>query len=229
MTPIKNLSRFSGLAPWLMVLVLAGCGSMKPLPSDTFYRLNIVPAAGGEPWTEKPIRVAKFRASGVHRERAIAYSTESDIAIKQYRYQLWIDSPERLLQNELFAYLRADRVAPAITESPTTGGYEIRGTVRRFERIVEAGRVSVVVALAFEIVAPGSGETTVLAREYEESLAVESEEMTATATAMSRSVSSIFQRFVADARAALHGAELSDLDRFERDAPGAVLVSARGR
>ena len=150
------------------------------------------------------VRVAKFRASGVHRERAIAYSESDQVVVKQHRYHLWIDSPERILQNELVSYLRAAGVAPTISASDLgNDGFEIQGQIRQMDHIIAADGASIVVALAFELVQQESEKLLVLGAEYRETRPTSSNDMAAVAVAMSDAVGVIFERFVADAGDAL--------------------------
>lgn len=203
-------SRGALAAPIILLLLtgLSGCGSMEPLPSDTFYRLRISPGvkanSNEQQWTEKAIRVAKFRASGVHRERAIVFAESDQIVVKQHRYHLWLDSPERLLQDELVSYLRAARVAPAISAHELDDvGLEIKGQIRQMDHVITADGTSVVVALAFDLVRREPEKSLVLGAEYRESRTISGNEMGSVASAISDAVGVIFERFVTDAGDAL--------------------------
>jgi len=198
-------------------LLLCGCGSMKPLPSDTFYRLNVHPVSPdtAAPWSAETVRVAKFAASGVHRERAIAYSHTDEVVVKQHRYHLWIDSPERMLQNELVSYLRSASVAPLVTGSKIDGNrLEVRGRIDRMDMVVEPDTPGITVELHIEVVERGGGERLVLGREYRESRALDNDDMGAIASAMSDAVAAIFAQFTADAGEALRG-DTNVSNRFE--------------
>lgn len=191
-----------------MAVVLGGCGSMAPLPSDTFYRIQIdsPPRAGAitRPLTDQRIRVAKFHASGVHRERPIAFTEQGGIVVKQHRYHLWIDSPERMLQDELISYLRAIRASPKITAADLSGeGIEIRTWIRQMDRAVNGEASSAVVVLAFEVMSVGARDTLIFDREYQESRAVSGNDLNAVATAISAACAAVFERFVADLGGAL--------------------------
>lgn len=189
------------------VLALGACGGMKPLPSDTFYRLNIPSAAPvAQAWSGKPVRVAKLTASGIHRERPIAYSGADSVVVGQHRYDLWIDSPERMLQNELVRYLRDAQVAPIVTGSSVSAtAIEIRGRIDRMDNIVESAEPGVIVELHFELVIRGQRDAVVFARAYRESRTPAGSTMAAVAGAMSEAVGAIFARFTADAGGALQG------------------------
>ncbi|MGR9089480.1 MAG: ABC-type transport auxiliary lipoprotein family protein [Gammaproteobacteria bacterium] len=189
------------------VLVLSACGSMKPLPSDAFYRLNVPGAApAAKAWTEVPVRVAKFSASGVHRDRPIAYSGADSVVVGQHRYDLWIDSPERMLQNELVRYLRDAHVAPIVTGSSVSGAaVEVRGRIDRLDHVVESDAPGVVVELHLELALRGKRDAVVFARAYRESRTLAGGGMAAVAGAMSEAVGAIFAQFAADAGGALQG------------------------
>lgn len=190
-----------------VVLVLSACGSMKPLPSDTFYRLNVPGAApASAAWSDLPVRVAKFDASGVHRERQIAYAGEGDVVVGQHRYHLWIDSPERMLQNELVRYLRDARVAPLVTGSTVSGpAVEVRGRIDRMDNIPTPDAPGVAVELHLELTLRGDRSVIVFSRAYHESRNLTDSGMAAVAGAMSEAVGAIFAQFTADAGGALQG------------------------
>lgn len=205
-----NRSRGALAAPIILLLLagLSGCGSMEPLPSDTFYRLRISPIvnanSNGQRWTENTIRVAKFRASGVHRERAIVFSESDQVVIKQHRYHLWFDSPERILQDELVSYLRAAGVSPAISAHELRdNGLEIKGQIRQMDHVIGTEGTSIVVALALDLVRREPEKSLVLGAEYRESRTISGNEMGSVAAAISDAVGVIFERFVTDAGDAL--------------------------
>lgn len=190
------------------VATITACGSIAPLPSDTYYRLNISASQQNREksatWTEKLVRVAKFQASGVHRERAIAFTDTDQLVVKQHDYHMWTDTPERLLQTELVSYLRAAGVAPTITTTDIgSNGYLIQGRINRMDHILDGRAESVEVALAFELIESGAQRQVVMGRDYRESRAISAREMGATASAMSGAIVVIFERFVSDAHAAI--------------------------
>lgn len=191
----------------ISVVLLAACGTMKPLPGDSFYRLNIPLASPvAQAWSTTPLRVAKFAASGVHRERPIAFSAADNVVVGQHRYDLWIDSPERMLQNELVRYLRDARVAPVVTGSSLSGtAIEVRGRIDRLDNIVESGAPAVIVELHLEVVVRGQRDAVIFARAYRESRTPAGTGMAAVASAMSEAVGAIFAQFTADAGGALQG------------------------
>ncbi len=209
MQQTRSCARIAAVIIVALILVsVGGCGSMKPLPSDTFYRLKIGPPTPTNSittsWTDDMVRVAKFRGSGVHRERAIAYTETDQVVVKQHRYHLWIDSPERMLQTELVSYLRAANVAPAISSSDmSSAGFEIQAQIRRMDHVLAADGAGVVVAFALELVERNAGKSFVFGKEYRESRSVSGNDMSAVAVAMSDAVGVIFERFTADAGAAL--------------------------
>jgi ABC-type uncharacterized transport system auxiliary subunit len=192
----------------LGIVILPACGALKPLPSDRFYQLDVNHLGANTstaPWTAEPVRVGKFQANGVHRERAIVRSESGQFAVQQQRYDLWVDSPERMLQIELVSYLRAANVAPVVTTSNVhRSGYEISGRILRFDQVVDGDRTSIAVVLSLELAALKSPSMVVLAREYEEISSTGNGDIEASVAAISAAIETIFRRFVADAGTALH-------------------------
>lgn len=206
MRPDRGLRIVMAVLIAVAALALGACGTMKPLPSDKFYRLNVPPAAAAQAWSGAPVRVAKFVASGVHRERPIAYAGADGVVVGQHRYDLWIDSPERMLQNELVRYLRDARVAPVVTGSSLAGkAIEVRGRIDRMDNLVESGDPGVIVELHLELVVRGRRDEVVFARAYSETRTPAGSSIAAVAGAMSEAVGAIFARFTADAGGALQG------------------------
>ncbi|MFT4560410.1 MAG: ABC-type uncharacterized transport system auxiliary subunit [Gammaproteobacteria bacterium] len=187
----------------LIIALLPACGALKPLPSDRHYQLGVnhlSASVDSSRWTEEPIRVAKFQANGVHRERSIVRSESGKFAVQQLRYDLWVDSPERMLQTELVSYLRAANVAPVVSTSNVhRSGYEIAGRILRFEQVVDGDGTSIAVVLGLELAALKSPPTLVLAREYEEIAAAGNGDIEASVASISAAIETIFRRFVADA------------------------------
>jgi len=117
--------------------LLVSCSSYAPLPTDHYYRLaeiktgNVVPKH-----ITGSILVQQFIADGLHHERPLLYTSDtSSLELKQYHYHLWLDSPTRMLQEQLADYLRIHQAADTIFT-----GYEgpaemiIRGQIKQFER-----------------------------------------------------------------------------------------------
>ena len=73
-----------------VVMIQCGCGTMKPIPGDTFYRLkhHDAPAseAGSTPWTQTPLIIERFRASGIYKDRAIVLLQADGVSLTQSHY-----------------------------------------------------------------------------------------------------------------------------------------------
>ena len=224
MTNENKLSGAAGRAALaLFVIAVCGCGAMEPLPSDTYYRLDILsdPSAdlsAGMRWTDKPVQIKKFKGNGVLRERQIAYSDADEYVVRQHQYEMWIDSPEYLLQSELVSYLRARAVSPMIGVSkPGPHRLEIQGRILQLDEIRDGDSVRVAVRLAFEVEVPGNGGGLLLGREYAETRNVGERQMSATAAAMSSAVRMIFDRFNNDVLTVLSEPAVAALVSGERD------------
>ena len=102
----------------MFVGLTSGCGKLKPLPSDTFYRLsapdNDEGTSKAENWTDGTLYVERFRASGIYKERAIALLEKDGVSIKQSRYHYWHESPELLLQQRMVERLMREQVAARV-------------------------------------------------------------------------------------------------------------------
>lgn len=198
---------YAKLAAILGFVILPACGALKPLPSDRFYQLSVNHLGANSstsPWTAQSVRVAKFQADGVHRERSIVRSESGKFVVRQHRYDLWVDSPERMLQQELVSYLRAANVAPLVSTSNVhQSGYEISGKILRFEQVVDGDYTGVAVVLDLELAALKSPPTLLLAREYEEISSIVNDDIEASVAAISVAIEKIFRRFIADAGTAL--------------------------
>lgn len=129
----------------------ASCAS-GPAQRDHFYRLQVpAPAeARAAPALTGVVEVDRPRADHLVRERAILRSegvTASEVT--PYVYHLWVDSPTNLVQSELARWLEAAGVAGQ-TVLPDAGVRErwlVTGRLERFEHLVPAGEVLVVLEL----------------------------------------------------------------------------------
>jgi len=129
-----------------LLALLMSCSSNRTIPDDQFYRLptpttdlsNLDLIQGG-------IFVQRFIAEGLYRERPLIYlKGNQGIEIAQYNYQLWVDSPPRLLRDHLIAYLRKAQASDFVVESTDVATVlRIHGKLQRFEIDLENGLVIV--------------------------------------------------------------------------------------
>jgi ABC-type uncharacterized transport system auxiliary subunit len=190
----------------LFTALITSCAG-APLPDYHYYRLKVVAPAA----TKTAVRVKGMvlveapRAPAVYVPRAIAYSNDAPhLSLEHYHYHAWIDTPARLLQQELISYLQAAGFAAVVV--PEAGrvqpDYRIAGSLRRFERLKTNRGWEAVVAL--ELRAEGNSPAMpLLVRSYEKSLPAADATMEATVQAFSAATTGIFQQFAADLSGAL--------------------------
>lgn len=192
------------LAGVVTLVALVGCGGIPPLPQEIFIRLtptaspsNVVRFPAGVAW-----RVAPFHGSGIHKERALAYTRDHGNSLQQQSRIFWLDSPERLLQATLAAYLRAGADASVTTERSSGAGLEVFGVIQRFEQDLSEDQVALDAGLVIELRRQPSGHL-LFTKEYRVRQPTSDATALHAATAMSEAVAQIYAQFAADAAAAL--------------------------
>jgi len=185
---------------WLVVLLLCSCATNAPVPDDHYYKL---------PWgrpslpeirlTQGTIFVEQFIADGLYRERPLLHTVDNQgIELKQYHYHHWIDSPSRLLRDQLILYLSASRAANRVTWVPDASAeLGIHGTVKGFERRESGHTDQVFVELEFRVDKHGL-EAPVLLSDYQVQVDVTGKEMSDVAIAFESAVSQIYTRLLSD-------------------------------
>jgi len=198
-----NARRWTWLAA--LVVVTCACAKAPPVPTDRFYRLPEPEPATGTRLTEGVISVRAFRADGLRSERALLFSEDpAGVALRQYHYHFWVDSPPRLLQSQLVGFLRGAGAASVVLADGRDGAdLVIGGRINRFERSLGGGG-TVHVALELRLQRPG--EVPLLVRDYAATGNPAGAEPEDAVVAYQRAVTEIFARFVQDASGVLAGA-----------------------
>ena len=142
------------VATFLAMALLAGCGSV-PVPDMTWYRLPdpVLPPTRAAR-VEIPIDVATFTADGLYADHALIYALDAEgHALRTYHYQQWSDPPSRMLQRRLIRVLREIDAAPQVTDRlpASANALRVSAVIQRFERIEDAGRFRVEVALQMRV------------------------------------------------------------------------------
>jgi ABC-type uncharacterized transport system auxiliary subunit len=142
------------LASLLLPLLLGACaGGAPPAPDDHYYRLlpSQPPARAATPPIAGTLKVEPVKAYGIYRERALLYARQTHPeGLQQHRYHYWIDTPTRLIRDQLVDYLRASGVAHRVAGAQIAqhGDVRLKLTLKQFERVIGADRgTSVRVAL----------------------------------------------------------------------------------
>ena len=186
----------------ILCSVLAGCGEQGvPVPTDRFHRLIVGPPATVHetPQLAGIVEVDRFHAAGVLQDRAIVFvENDNPNVLHQYHYQLWADSPTRMLQMATVDYLREARLADQVV---TTGlrivpTYTLTGDIKKLEHIV-GNSSSVVVELEFWLREHRDG-SLVWVKTYTASMTVKDDRVGTATRAMSEAVAEILTSLSAD-------------------------------
>jgi ABC-type uncharacterized transport system auxiliary subunit len=185
----------------ILIFCLGGCSSLSAPPRDNFYRLNISAPQGrtAEQDSAALTFIAPFSASGLHGERALIYAHADGIALEQYNYHFWIDSPRTLLQTSLAEYLQDVLGVQVVLDATGEEEMTIRGRIVRFEREAAGGSGRGVVALQFDVFR-GDGRVPLLTRRYESAVNVEEDSIAAVATAVNAATADVYARFSMELR-----------------------------
>jgi ABC-type uncharacterized transport system auxiliary subunit len=183
-----------------VLALLAGCGSSPPVPADRFYHLGAIEAPSGAPLTDGAIVVRSFNADGVHGERAILYSDDAaTLELQQHHYAFWTEPPPRMLQSALIDRLRAAGGAALVTDdAKIDAALTVRGRIRRFERQL-AGDPAVVVQLELRL--DDASGRPLLVKDYAARTPVADEKVPAAVDGFTTALRTVFDEFLADARA----------------------------
>jgi hypothetical protein len=101
------------------------------------------PGNPGGAHLEGVLLVRAFDASGLLRERPLLYSASgSSTELQQHDYQYWTDTPPRMLQDQLVAYLRRSGIADSVVtpDLRTAADFEVIGKVERLELLDKSSR-----------------------------------------------------------------------------------------
>jgi cholesterol transport system auxiliary component len=119
------------------VLMLAGCGSAKPVRPDRFYALEPAALVGpAGPPAPCVLAVNDLAARGLLGGRQIVYRTPDEpLTVDRYEGLLWAEPPSRAIAQGLVSGLRAARVCEFVTipADRARADYLLGGEVERFE------------------------------------------------------------------------------------------------
>lgn len=191
-----------------LMLLVSACGSMKPIPADTFYRLEKMTdaaAAGVSPWPAKNIVIKRIRANGIYKDRALAMMKSDGVSLVQSKYHYWNESPEIMLQERLYQHVVAHKLAPHVSlEMTEEGAHVISGRLLRFEKVdtgTGAGAVAIELLLA---VHSQDGEIThTFSQSYQFSEALQTPEMGEAVKSLSAGLDSLITQFLSQAGPAM--------------------------
>ena len=181
---------------------LAGClGSTETVPPDHYYRITVTKPDQRAAGIAFPgvLSVATFDGDGLVRGRPVLFTTDGrEGTLRQHNYHYWVDSPSRLLQGQLAAYLESSALADSVVtpEMRVRADYELVGRIIRLERVLGAGPPRVAVKLALSVVRL-SDHKLVTTNTFSAEVNCVDDSVGAAITAMNQAVGEIFNDFVA--------------------------------
>ena len=196
MTRVRTLL---GLA---LVLAVAGGGGSDPVPPDTFYRLKVTSPGQSAAATALPgvLLVGALEGDGLVRGRPLLYTNAAEgKAVRQHNYHHWVDSPARLVQGQLVAFLKdSDAARSVVTPGMRVrADFELIGRIQRLDRIFNTTGTGVVAALEFAVVRQ-SDRKLLLVDSYRAEVRTDDDTVGASVQAMNAALEQIFTTFAID-------------------------------
>lgn len=185
-----------------MALLLAACGGANPAPPDAFYRLQVsLPAQNNDrPVLPGTLQVRALDGDGLVRGRALLYTrADEGEVVRQHNYHHWADSPSRLLQNQLVAFLKDSDIANSVVtpDMRVRADYELIGRIQRLDRVFGPSGSSAVAALELAVVRQ-SDRKLVLVDTYRAQISSDDDSVDASVQAMNAALEQIFTTFISD-------------------------------
>lgn len=187
----------------LAAFVVTGCvGSTATVPHDNYYRI-LVPAPDSRAARAAlpgVLSVVAFDADGLVRARPVLFTTEgSSHAVRQHNYHYWVDSPTKLVQYEIASYLKKRGLADSVVtpEMRVRADYELRGRIKRLERMIGPNFSSVAVELDLAVIQL-SDRRLIVQETYISQLSCDEDGVKGCVSAVNRALADVFDSFAAD-------------------------------
>jgi ABC-type uncharacterized transport system auxiliary subunit len=165
----------------LLALVVAGCGSSKPIRYYT-VRQTLAPAVSKGTY---PVSLLVGSISGpqILQDSPIAYRVGQH-EIGTYQYSRWVDPPVEMVKDKLINVLNSsgDYRSVVALGSKSDGQFVIRGKLYEFEE-VDSEKISGVVSMQFELYDRMTGNV-LWSHSYSQTEPVEGKEMNAIVAAL---------------------------------------------
>lgn len=153
------MRRISTVATLMLLLAMAGCGSVK---YPKYYTLNLPPAADPPPLetARSSIAVREFQSPAYLRQGPIVYQpTPQEIGF--YEYHRWAAEPRLVVTNSVVDHLRASGQFAAVSVYDGRGDidYVFQGSLQKLQEVDYESGVKVEVALSGQITQVTTGAT----------------------------------------------------------------------
>lgn len=193
--------------PCIVAALTAACvGRQATVPEDVYYRLpDPRPAEDlSRPLVRGQLSVSRIETRGLHQERALLYADANHPnELRRYHYHHWTDTPGRVVQQHLIAYMRAVGAAGSVTrhEPGMAADAAVSGRLLRFERVLDGG-AGVVVAVELSYREPPS-DAARLSREYTVRRRARDRTMAATVETFGAALQEVYRQFLDDVQEVL--------------------------
>ncbi|MDH5563637.1 MAG: PqiC family protein [Nitrospirota bacterium] len=186
----------------VIACLIAGNGCLGGQPSpDYFYRLHVPdPTTHFDPSPlQGTLQVTRPRADALTSERHLVYRKEGNSSqLNHHAYHRWVDSPTRLLQQEMTQFLRKAGLAQQVVtpEIRTTVDYALSCRIAKLERVLDQSpRVTLELELGITSI---KKRRTLLLRTYREDQPTGDLQVDSSIKAYNQALSNILHRFLTD-------------------------------
>ena len=133
----------------LMIVMLSGCGSIKPVQYYQLTHPSTTPLASSQSPVDASLLVRPFQTSHLYREDRIVYGGDGE-QLGLYDYQRWTEPPVELLQDALARGLHSSGHFKAVTTLRSESGvdFSLTGRLYAFREVSTGG---VVARLNFDV------------------------------------------------------------------------------
>jgi ABC-type uncharacterized transport system auxiliary subunit len=202
---MNNNRAFTAFIGAAITLLLSACASSPPVPDDHYYRLTMLQP---EQTMERPkftgvLKVDPVKAYGIYRERALLYSrSDHPEELQQHRYHYWIDTPSRLIRDQLVDFLRASQIAENVAGSqlPVQGDIKLKLSLKQFERVIDKSEPQRVRVTLDALLLNADGKP-LLTRRYQRLLTTSGASIAASVRSFDQALSEIYAELLKDMRA----------------------------
>jgi ABC-type uncharacterized transport system auxiliary subunit len=192
---VKRAATFAAL------LLAVGCAG-GPAPQDHFYRLEVPPPQRTRMVLDGTLLVERPTTDALTRERALLHrDSESSVEVTPYKYHLWTDAPDQMVERAIIDYLREAGVAGEVASRRVdlNPRWVLDTRIARMEHML-SGPDRVVVEMDMRL-SPATGSRPRLIKTYRVEQPVSGSDVEGAARAFGSAVGAILGQFVKDLEA----------------------------
>jgi ABC-type uncharacterized transport system auxiliary subunit len=201
---MNNSRAYTTFIAALISLLLTACATSPPVPDDHYYRLTTLQPeqANNSPKLKGVLKVDPVKAYGIYRERALVYSrSEHPEELQQHRYHYWIDTPSRLIRDQLVDFLNASQIADNVAGSQLVvqGDNKLKLSLKQFERVIDSSAPHRVRVTLDALLVNAEGEQ-LMSQRYHQELTASDPSMAGAVRAFNLALHEIYRDLLKDLR-----------------------------